>query len=208
MTQQINLCSPVFLTPKRYFSAQVMLHTFLGFALVLSATCGYWVWQLDAQRAALTQAAEPQARELKTLQGALEKLKLDAGSVVKTLSQDLQAQQQLLLQRERLLAALNQGHFAPGEGHSERLKLVALSIPAKVWVTQIRADDGLLQLVGVTLETALLNEWMRRLEASPVLAGQKLTSIKVEQSAVFSAKPHWNFTIVSALAKPLLGGAP
>jgi Tfp pilus assembly protein PilN len=210
MTQQINLCNPVLLTQKRYFSALVMLRAYLGFMVLLSATCGYWVWQLDTERDAFIVAVKTQSSELKILQDSLGKIKLDAGAAVKGLSQDLQAQRLKQLQREQLLAALNKGHFQAGAGHASRLKLVAQSIPAKVWLTEIKADDGLLQLSGFTLETALLNEWMRRLENSPALIGQKLSFIKVEQSTAPSAKSVWNFTMTTALAKPLppAGGTP
>lgn len=210
MTQQINLCNPVLLTQKRYFSAQVMLRAYLGLMVLLSATCVYWVWQLDAERDAFNVAVKTQSSELKILQDSMGKIKLDAGTAVKGLSQGLQAQRLKQLQREQLLTALNKGHFQAGSGHAARLKLVAQSIPAKVWLTEIKADDGLLQLAGLTLETALLNEWMRRLEGSPALAGQKLSFIKVEQSLAPSAKPVWNFTMATALAKPLplSGGAP
>jgi Tfp pilus assembly protein PilN len=210
MTQQINLCNPVLLTKRRYFSAEVMLRAYLGFMVLLSATFGYWVWQLETERAAFTVAVAAQSQELRILQDSLGKIKSDAGVAVKGLSQDLQAQRLKQLQREQLLTALNKGHFQPGAGHASRLKLVAQSIPAKVWLTEIKADDGVLQLAGFTLETALLNEWMRRLEESPVLAGQKLSFIKVEQSLAPSAKPVWNFNMATALAKPLplAGGTP
>jgi len=210
MTQQINLCAPILLTKKRYFSAQAMLVTFLVLMGLLSASCSYWVWQLDAEKTAFGLTFDRQSRELKSLQASLEKIKLDAGSVTKGLTQDLQAQRLKLLQREQLLAALNKGHFQPGGGHSSRLKLVAQSIPPKVWLTEIKADEGVLQVAGFTLETAVLNEWLAKLEASPMLAGQKLSFIKVEQSALASAKPLWSFSFVSSLAKPvaLSGGAP
>jgi Tfp pilus assembly protein PilN len=204
MTQQINLCAPILLTPKRYFSAQAMLRTFVVFLVVLSATCSYWVWQLNAEKKAFDLTFDMQSRELKNLQASLEKMKLNAGSVAKGMAQDLQTQRLKLLQREQLLAAVNKGHFQPGGGHSSRLKLVAQSIPPKVWLTEIKADDGLLHVAGFTLETAVLNEWLAKLDASPILAGQKLSSIKVEQSAVPSAKPLWSFSFVSSLAKPLL----
>jgi hypothetical protein len=43
-----------------------------------------------------------------------------------------------------------------------------------------------------------------------MLAGQKLSSIKVEQSVVPSVKPLWRFSLVSTLSKPLAlsGGVP
>ena len=210
MTQQINLCNPVFLTTKRYFSAQIMLRIFASLVLLSGAACSYWVWQLDAQRTAFTLTVEAQSRELKTLQDLLGQSKLDAGAAVKGLGEALQAQRLKQVQREQLLAALNQGHFQPGAGHAARLRLVAQSIPPQVWLTEIKADGAELQLSGLTLETSLLNEWMRRLEDSPALVGQKLSFIKVEQSLAPSVKPLWSFNMATALAKPmpLPGGTP
>ena len=210
MTQQINLYSPIFLTPKRYFSAAAMLRTFVVFLVVLVASCSYWVWTLGTEMQRFDLTFDAQSQELKSLQVALEKNKSESGSVLKGLTQDLQTQRLKLSQREQLLAALNKGHFQTGGGHSARLKLVSQSIPPKVWLTEIKADESLLQVVGFTLETAVLNEWLAKLEASPMLAGQKLSSIKVEQSVVPSVKPLWRFSLVSTLTKPLAlsGGVP
>lgn len=51
------------------------------------------------------------------------------------------------------LAELSRGSFlADGQGHAARLQLVAASIPAQVWVTDVKADELQLDISGFTLE--------------------------------------------------------
>ena len=203
MTQQINLCAPIFLTPKRVFSAQSMLQLFVVFMLLLGGSCLYGVAQLRAEKRALDLTFDAQSITLKSIQASLEKSKSESGSVTKGLSQELQLQRVKLAQREQLLVAVNKGRFQPGAGHSSRLRLVSQSIPSKVWLTEIKADDGMLNVTGFTLEAAVLNEWLAKLEASPLLAGQKLSSIKVDQSELPLIKQLWRFNFLSSIAKPL-----
>jgi Tfp pilus assembly protein PilN len=210
MSQQLNLCAPILRTKKRYFLAQAMGNYFVVFILLLSVACSAWVWRLNVQRQGTEQGLESQSRELKSNQLALEKGQSGAGTNAKYLAKKLQVDRALLLQREQLLEALKQGLFEPGWGHSGRLKLVAQSIPPKVWLTEIKADESQLQLSGFTLETSALNEWLKRLEASPLMGGKNLSSVKVEYVSGSTAPPLWGFSMVSLLAKSMAksGGAP
>jgi len=94
---------------------------------------------------------------------------------------------------------------------------VAASIPAQVWVTDVKADELQLDISGFTLEPAALNAWVARLSASPLLQGQHLAAVKVEKVKVDSAwadgstqtgtatqvalgarRPLWSFSLVNA----------
>jgi Tfp pilus assembly protein PilN len=205
MSQQLNLCTPILLTKKRYFLAQTMGRYFVFFMLILSVGCSAWVWRINVQRQGVEQSLQSQSHELKANQLALEKGQSGSGTSAKDLAQNLQVDRAVLLQREQLLEALKQGVFEPGWGHSGRLKLVAQSIPPKVWLTEIKADASQLQLSGFTLETSALNEWLKKLEASPLMGGKNLASVKVEYASG-SVTPMWAFSLVSLLAKS--GGAP
>jgi Tfp pilus assembly protein PilN len=208
MPQQINLCLPILLTPKRYFSAQTLVQAWVIFMLVGGGLSAYGVWSLKMASAGLAKTLATQARELDSLKAAIAQAKEGAAPAQATLAKDLQGRKAQLQQRESLLADLQQGLFRPGWGHSDRLQLVAQSIPAQVWVTQVNADQNQLDVTGLTLEPAVLNDWVAKLAASPLLQGQKLSTIKVEEVNAATAKaaatrPLWSFNLLSAMSKPL-----
>ncbi len=221
MPQQINLCTPILLTQKRYFSAQTMAQALAVFVLLGGGLCAYWVWSLNSASEGFRQTLATQAQELTSLQAAIAQGKLGAGPLEAALAQQLQGHKLDLQQRQSLMEALQRGLFRPGWGHAARLQLVARSIPAQVWVTALIADDRQLKLTGFTLEPAALNDWVSRLAASALLQGQQLSTVKVEQAsaevlktlggaaargsastAAAASRPMWSFTLVSALGKP------
>lgn len=227
MPQQINLCTPILLTQKRYFSAQAMVEALALFVVLGAGLCTYWVWNLNAASDALQKTLATQGRELENLQAAITQGKVGTGSRETSLAQELPGHKAQLQQRQNLMEELQRGLFRPGWGHAARLQLVAQSIPAQVWVTELKADDTQLELSGFTLEPAALNDWVSKLAASPLLAGQKLSTVKVENAsaavlqtlgggaataaaalpgashAVAAApRPMWSFSLVSALGKP------
>lgn len=221
MSQQINLCTPILLTQKRYFSAQTMAQALAVFVLLGGGLCAYWVWSLNTASEGFKKTLATQAQELESLQAAIKHGKLGTGPLEAALAQQLQGHKLDLQQRQSLMEALQRGLFRPGWGHAARLQLVARSIPAQVWVTDLKADDNQLALTGFTLEPAALNDWVAKLAASPLLEGQKLSTVKVEHASAAvlktlagtavpvavsasasAARPMWSFSLVSALGKP------
>lgn len=232
MSQQINLCAPILLTQKRYFSAQTMVQALAVFAVLGGGLCAYWVWSLNVASEGFKKTLATQSRELESLQSAIAQGKAGAGPVEASLTQDLQRRRAELLQREAMLEELQRGLSRPGWGHAARLQLVAQSIPSPVWVTEVKADESQLDVSGFTLEPSALNDWVLKLAASPLLKGQKLSTVKVENASVAILKavsgaavsavpvassavaatprPTWSFNLVSELGKPSasLGGKP
>ena len=118
-----------------------------------------------------------------------------------------------------MLVALQEGLLRPGEAHSDRLLLVARSIPAVVWVTEVKADSTRFEISGFTLESAALNTWVGALAGSPLMRGLKLAAVKVENTqaaqlnvpvtaAAASASPSvatravWSFNLVNVEPPP------
>jgi Tfp pilus assembly protein PilN len=86
-------------------------------------------------------------------------------------------------EREKVLAEVQQGMFRQGEGHSDRLLMVARSIPAPVWLTSVKVDSARFEVAGFTLEPAALNEWVAKLAANPLMRDLKLSTVTVENTA-------------------------
>lgn len=221
MPQQINLCNPIFLTQKRYFSASTMARSLGVFVLLGGPLSAYWTWTLYALSAGYQHSVAGNQREIDRLQAAIQVNRANAAPADAAQLQELQASQAELQQRELLLRELRRGLLREGYGHAARLQLVARSIPPQAWVTEIRADDLRLELSGYTQEPAALNGWVARLAESPLLEGQQLSVVKVERVAAdarsgspapvqpgSTAAPRWSFTLVTALSQTGAGGKP
>ncbi|QDL56459.1 PilN domain-containing protein [Rhodoferax aquaticus] len=189
MPQQINLCTPVFLIQKKYFSAQTMAAALGAFVLLGGTLCAAWVWRLDHTRAGYLGTMAAQSKEIESLQTAVRVAKAGAGPVDSSLVQQLQTQRLAVEQRTHLLQVLQEGVYRPGAGHSDRLQWVARSIPDTVWITQLTVDAGRFELMGNTLEPAALNAWVERLAQGPLLRGLELSNVKVERVDTSSPVP-------------------
>jgi Tfp pilus assembly protein PilN len=220
MPQQINLCSPIQFAPKQRFSAQTLVQALVVFLVAGGLLCATWLWNVQRVSAGFSQPLEDQARDIQGLKTALDAAKASAAPVDAGLLQQLKMQKAALLQREQLQAALRQGLLQPGMGHSDRLQLIAQTIPAPVWVTEVKTDSGRFEVTGFTLEPSALNEWVSRLSASALMQGLKLATVQVQNatmnlsgartnqpvaaapsvaaSAAPAPRPVWSFNLVSA----------
>lgn len=222
MAQQINLCNPIFLTQKRYFSASTMARALGVFLLLGGLLSLYWGWTLQALNAGYQQSVVSNQREIDRLQVAIQVNRVAAGPADAAALKELETRQTELQQRELLLRELKRGLLREGYGHAARLQLIARSIPPQVWVTEVKADDLRLELSGYTLEPAALNSWVARIAESPLLEGQQLSVVKVEKvvaeqrpgaPAVTApvpavSGPLWSYTLVTSLAQGVAGGKP
>lgn len=210
MPQQINLCTPLFLTQKRYFSAATMVQALGVFVLLGGLLSAYWSWSLQALDEGYRQSVVANQREIDRLQAAIQLNQANAAPADAALVQEVQARREELQQRERVLDQLQRGLLREGQGHAARLQLVARTIPPQAWVTQLQADDSRLELSGYTLEPAALNGWMARLADSPLLEGQQLSVVKVERveagaraatapEVLDTLPPRWAFTLVTTV---------
>lgn len=203
MPQQINLCTPILLTQKRYFSAHTMAVALGVFLLLGVGLCIAWIWNLDRASESFQQAVTLHATEVENLQSAIKRSKENAAPVDPTLLAQLTERRNVIAQREKLREALKEGIFRPGWGHSDRLTWVARSIPAPVWISEVRMDGARFEVSGFTLEPAALNEWVDKLSGSPLMQGLQLATVKVEKAAASAiAVPGTAASAASAPAAP------
>lgn len=183
MPQQINLCTGILTTQKQRFTARTMLPALgvfiaLGGALVAGGT-----WSLQRSSDGYRSTLDAQSAEIKTLQEAIAQSRANAAPVDPALVQQLQDRRNTVKAREKVLAEVQQGMFRPGEGHSDRLLMVARSIPAPVWLTSVKVDSARFEVVGFTLEPAALNDWVAKLAANPLMRDLRLSTVTVENTA-------------------------
>jgi Tfp pilus assembly protein PilN len=200
MPQQINLSTPILLKQKRYFSARMMLGTMAIFLVVGGGLAAYGVASLRGATQLFAATLASQAPELASLRSVLAKAKVAEGGSDQEMAQKLQAARALLQDRSRALVEAQQGLLYPGRGHASRMQLVAQTIPAQAWITGIRADQTRMEISGFVQEPAILNGWVARLSASPVLAGQKLSTVKVDRVTTAPAGGAvWSFVLGSSV---------
>ena len=219
MAQQINLLTPILLAPRRYFSALTMLQA-AGLLLVAGLAAALWLQQRD-------RSAEAQHQQLMTQYAAERQQLMVARAALPAPLDAVTVQQQLLplemgnAERRALLQTLGaEGGGKAGQRNSDLLALIARSLPESAWLSELRYAPGRVELIGGTLDTAVLRPWLAQLAAHPLLAGQELSALRVERlgapgteasnnpllsrsSPLATATvPVWAFRVVSAPALP------
>ncbi|MFZ2652482.1 MAG: PilN domain-containing protein [Burkholderiaceae bacterium] len=200
MAQQINLYSPILMAPRRYFSALAMLQVLAFYALLLILLCGWAVWSTTALRGELQASTRAQGVERDRLTQAIAQHAPQAASGP-ALAQELSQLQAAVAEQRRQIDELSRGRLMQGRSHAEMLKLVAQTVPAPVWLTELRLLEGRLELSGMTLQPQALKPWLSELSADPRTAGQRLAAVKLERSVDAATPPGvevWSFSLVSA----------
>jgi Tfp pilus assembly protein PilN len=180
MAQQINLYSPILLAPKRHFSALAMVHSLAVLAAGLVAFSLWAVSQTQGLRHSLAAAVAADTAEQQRLQAALA-ARPAPPSNVSALEQELTQAQRQLAEREALLAAITTPTPGSSASRSALLRLLAQTLPASAWLTEVTLVDGRIELAGATLQPETLRPWLDRLSAHPALAGQVLAAVRVER---------------------------
>jgi len=173
MPQQINLYSPILLTPKRYFSALAMSQALAAFTAALLALSGWSAYRTATLRHDLQATTQAQEGEHQRLKSAL--AQQPAATSPAALEQELAAEVRLLAERQKMLAELSRGLVTAGRSHSAWLRLLAQTVPAPVWLTEVTLSDGRVELAGATLQPDALRPWLERLGAHPLAAGRVST---------------------------------
>ena len=196
MAQQINLYNPILLVPRRYFSAAAMVQALVLLVLGLTALCAWSVHstlRLGHDLASATQAHKDEKQRLvaQLAQRAPPPKDLSA------LQQELAQARQRLAERQQLLAELAPTAGLPAAQRSALLKLLAHTVPAPVWLTDVRMADGRVEIEGLTLQPEALQPWLARLSAHAALADQALRAVKVERREG-SDGDAWRFRVLSS----------
>jgi Tfp pilus assembly protein PilN len=163
-----------------------------------------WLSSMETEGDLVKQSMAVQSIEILSAKGAIE-LRRKNHKARSELVQELEASRRELLQEEQAVLQRHQGLLRPGWGHAARLRLVAQSIPAQVWVTAMSINQGKFKIEGFTLEPAALSEWAAALKANPLIEGQKLSSINLQDAGKVkfkTSRPVWSFNLVSAISEP------
>ncbi len=201
MAHQINLYNPILLAPRRHFSARTMAQA-LGLLVGVLVIASGWMSLSDARtRREVQQSAQSQSAERDRLTQMLAARPVVSGPA---LEQELAQAQQQLARRQRVLDELSRGRIVDGRSHSAVLQMVAQTVPAAVWLNEVRVVEGRLDLTGFTLQPDALRPWLGELARHPLTASQQLAAVKLERvdPSTASATPPvgvsvWSFRLTS-----------
>jgi Tfp pilus assembly protein PilN len=222
MAQQINLCTANFRPVRQRFAARAMAQALAVFLLLGGTLAAAWAWSLEQSTISYRKSTAAQAKELASLKAAILKSRENARPVDPALLAQLQDRRVSVNQREALIEVVQQGMFKPGEGHSDRLLMVARSIPGPIWITGAKVDVAQFVVDGYTLDPSALNEWVKNLAAQPLMRNLRLTTVTVESktaaqamapargaSAPRAALPMWSFNLTNMEPPPpVVASAP
>jgi Tfp pilus assembly protein PilN len=216
MPQQINLYSPILLTPKRYFSALAMGQALAAFTAALLALSAWSAFRTVTLRRDLQSTTQAQQGERQRLKNALANQPVATSPAA--LEQELATENRLLAERQKMLAELSRGLVTEGRSHSAWLRLLAQTVPAPVWLTEVTLGDGRVELAGATLQPDALRPWLAKLGAHPLAAGRGFSALKLERSEAGGAPgvpgaagaETWVFQVANGgvLAAPAAGAVP
>lgn len=201
MAQQINLYSPILLTPRRYFSARAMAHSLGVLVLGLVALAAWSTHSALRIKAGLAAAAAANEQQKAHLTATLASRPVPPKDT-HALEQQLAQARSTLAERRALLDAMDPRRGGAGTANAELLRLLAETAPATLWLTEVKRVDGRTELAGVALQPEALHPWLAVLARHPLLAGAPLRAVKVERSddpAAGSAEA-WSFRLVSGRA--------
>jgi MSHA biogenesis protein MshI len=206
--QKINLFTQIQVKEVDYFLAQTMLQYLAVLVLLGGCLIAYWTWSINVTGEDIKRSMATQAMQLTNLRAVIVQRKA-ASQPNPALVEELENSRAELLQLEELAQDLERGLVRPGGGHAARLRLVAQSIPAQVWVTEMKTDETQFEVSGFTIEPAVLSEWVAMLTASPLLEGQKLSAVNLENASTTmlktmggTSRPVWSFRLLSAMPLP------
>lgn len=198
MAQQINLYSPILLTPRRHFSARAMAHSFGVLLLGLVVLAAWSTHSALRIKAGLAAASTANERELARLTATLASRPV-APQDTHSLEQQLAQARSALAERRALLDATDPRRGGAGTANAQLLRLLAETAPATLWLTEVKRADGRTELAGVALQPEALHPWLARLGQHPLLAGAPLRAVKVEHSddPAAGGAEAWSFRLVS-----------
>jgi Tfp pilus assembly protein PilN len=200
MAQQINLYSPILLTPKRYFSALAIVQS-LGLLVAGLVAFGVWsTWSTVRLQADLGATGAANEAEKARLAAELAQRPVPPKDTA-ALEQQVAQLRGAVNERRQVLDALDSRRGGAGHGNAELLRLLAQTAPAALWLTEVKHAAGRIEIAGVTLQPEALRPWLARLAEHPLLADAPLRAVKVERSDDPAAGAEaWSFRVVSGRA--------
>jgi Tfp pilus assembly protein PilN len=202
MAQQLNLLDARFAPKPPRLSARTGLLAMAGL-LALSLLGAVALRSLAASTAAEQRSLVAQAGPLKA-QAAAPGASASA-DVAGSASAELSQLQALDASQRRIRAALEAGVAGAREGHADYLLALARQTSGALWITGFSvSDDGNdVELTGRMTDSAVLTEYLRRLNAEPRFKGRPFAQLNLRSADTNGAPlPYIEFALRSTYTAP------
>ncbi|HET9112990.1 MAG TPA: PilN domain-containing protein [Burkholderiales bacterium] len=202
MSQQINLCNPLFRKQKKYFSALTMFQA-LGLILFgILLFYGYLAYQtraLATQYLQMIQLQDNTKRQLDALASRVGNRKPD-----QALSDRVAQMEQTLHAELSVLNMLQRGELGNQTGFSPYFVALSRQAVNGLWLTGFNIS-GMADEIGIdgrALQPELVAKLIRQLKNEPVFAGVHFTKLEIRRPALADkdVKTGDNKVVVSATA--------
>ena len=182
MSQQINLCNPLFRPQKKSFTAAAMAQSLLALAVVLGIYYGHSSGQvrvLAQQAATLDRQVKSNLEQLRSLPGPAKLPDEEKALDAKAGELEARAAQIELLLAQSAPPALNREYIEP-------LRALARQRLEGVWLTNVSlaGESGELSLSGRALDATLVPQYIERLREDPALKGRRFATLDIGEAEV------------------------
>ncbi len=181
MRQQVNLFTPE-LRPRRepLTLGQLLMGwgVFAGVLVLLGSVSGFDVWQLSSQRAETVEQWE-------LLKATNQRLKASFSTAPDaTLEAEVARLRRAQLERERLMALLEEYQVEQAQGFSGYLDDLATHRVEGMWLSAIALETGgrWIQLKGLTTDPAQVPEFLRQLSEGSSFDGHRFDAFELKET--------------------------
>ncbi len=210
MSQQINLCNPLFRKQEKYFSALTMLQSL---AIILVAALLFYAY-LHYQSAGLAQQAQKMAQRQTDTQQQLTKVAATMGArkPSQTLVDSVAQTEQAIHTQQIILDLLSQGELGNQTGFSIYMLALSRQTLNGLWLTgfELIGAGSQIGINGRALQAELVPQFISKLKREPAFTGIKFTALDISQPLATTnatnappSLPYINFSLTNIVAEPV-----
>ncbi len=213
MSQQINLCNPLFRKQEKYFSALTMMQSL---AIILAGTLLFYAY-LQYQYRDLTQQARLMAHRQTDTQQQLTKVAATMGARKPTqvLVDNIAQAEQAMHAQQIILGLLQSGELGNQTGFSAYFQALSRQTVNGLWLTgfDIVGTGSQISINGRALQAELIPRLINKLKHEPQFTGINFTALDIRQpvpaatnttstAAPPPSLPYINFSLTNIVAEP------
>lgn len=180
MSQQINLCNPLFRKQKKYFSALAMVQT-LGLVILSSLLFGAWLTyqthRLQQQAEQVSQLQDRARTQMTTLG-----LQVNARKPSPALLDQIIQTEQSVQDEQFILHLLAQGELGNQNGFSNYFIALSQHTVPGLWLTgfEIIATGEQISLRGMALTPELVAQFIDQLKTANAFTGMDFSTLTIQ----------------------------
>lgn len=176
--QQINLYQPIFRKQRQIFSAMTLVQ---GLGIVGAALVGVYAYGVGQVAGLEAQVVQLEGRE-RALTTQLARIDPNLGEGRRAeVADELKRLNETLVAQQRLIEVLRDEPLGSTQGFSEHLAALGRQRAPELWLTRfaINGVTGAMELAGRSTRPELVPEYLQRLGAETVLAGQRFDRFEI-----------------------------